>query len=210
MIRNIIFDMGNVLIYWCPERFLERCGIPEEDRPLLLQEVFGCVEWIQLDRGIISFEEGLAAMCRRLPERLHPVARELTLNWWRDHLLPVEGMADLARELKGMGYGVYLLSNAKLDLHEYFDRIPGSECFDGRIVSADWKLLKPQPEIYQVLLREYGLKAEECFFVDDLFINVEAALLVGMSGAIFRGADDLRRNLIQAGVPVQPPAQKTE
>lgn len=203
MIRNIILDMGNVLIHWCPERFVERYGLSEEDRALVLQEVFTSVEWIQLDRGIISFEEGIGALCRRLPERLHTAARELTLDWWRDCLFPVEGMGELVRELKGLGYGIYLLSNAKADLPLYFDRIPGSECFDGRIVSADWKLLKPQPEIYELLLRQFGLKAEECFFADDLFINVEAALLVGMSGTIFRGAKELRRALIEAGVPVK-------
>ena len=201
MIRNIILDMGNVLIHWCPERFVERYGLSEEDRALVLQEVFTSVEWIQLDRGIISFEEGIGTMCRRLPERLHTAARELTLDWWRDCLFPVEGMGELVRELKGLGYGIYLLSNAKADLPLYFDRIPGSECFDGRIVSADWKLLKP--EIYELLLRQFGLKAEECFFADDLFINVEAALLVGMSGTIFRGAKELRRALIEAGVPVK-------
>lgn len=202
MIRSIVFDMGNVLIHWRPEFFLEREGIPEEDRLPLLREVFGSVEWAQLDRGAIPPEEGIASMCRRLPPRLHGLARELTLGWWKRCLLPVEGMADLIRELKGLGYGIYLLSNASVDLPRFFNRIPGSECFDGRIVSADWKLLKPQPELYQVLLREYALNAEECFFVDDLFINVEAAVLVGMSGTVFRGANGLRQALREAGVPV--------
>lgn len=205
MIRNIIFDMGNVLIHWRPDLFLEREGLPEEDRALLLRELFGSVEWIQMDRGTLSLQDGIDAVNRRLPERLHGEARELTVSWWQRHLLPVEGMSDLVRELKGLGYGIYLLSNAKSDLPEYFGRIPGSEYFDGRIVSADWKLLKPQPELYRVLFREYGLKPEECFFADDLNINIEAAVLVGMSGAIFRGADDLRRALIRAGVPVSPP-----
>ena len=91
MIRNIILDMGNVLIHWCPERFVERYGLSEEDRALVLQEVFTSVEWIQLDRGIISFEEGIGTMCRRLPERLHTAARELTLDWWRDCLSPWRG-----------------------------------------------------------------------------------------------------------------------
>lgn len=203
MIRNLIFDMGNVLIHWDPPRFMERMGLPEEDRALLLTEVFGSVEWIQTDRGTLSFEDGLKEMCAHLPERLHRAARELTLDWWKDNLLPVEGMAELVRELKGLGYNIYLLSNAKLDLHQYFDRIPGSECFDGMIVSADWKLLKPQPELYHVLLQEYGLKAEECFFTDDLNINIEAAVLVGMSGTVFRGAAGLRRTLTEAGVPVK-------
>ena len=74
---------------------------------------------------------------------------------------------------------------------------------DGRILSSSYKLLKPQPEIYRVLLQEYDLRAEECFFVDDLFINVEAAMLVGMSGAIFRGAAPLRQALAEAGVGVK-------
>lgn len=205
MIRSIVFDMGNVLIHWRPAFFIEQEGVPAEDRPLLLREVFGSVEWIQLDRGTVSPEEGIASMCRRLPPRLRGPARELTLGWWKRCLLPVEGMAELIRELKGLGYGIYLLSNAKIDLPLYFDRIPGSECFDGRIVSAEWKLLKPQPELYRVLLREYGLKAEECFFVDDLAVNVEAAVQTGMSGTVFQGADSLRRALAQAGVPVRQP-----
>lgn len=205
MIRNIVFDMGNVLIHWTPELFVERLGIPEEDRPLLLREVFGSVEWIQMDRGTLSLEEGLAIISRRLPERLRDPARELTLDWWRYWLLPVEGMADLVREVKELGYGVYLLSNSKVDLPLFFGRIPGSECFDGKIVSADWKLLKPQPEIYGTLLREYGLRAEECFFIDDLNINIEGAWFVGMDGAIFDGdLSRLRRRLNAAGVPVKP------
>ena len=116
-----------------------------------------------------------------------------------------EGMAELIRELKGLGYGIYLLSNAKADLPLYFDRIPGSECFDGRIVSADWKLLKPQPEIYETLLREFRLKPEECFFIDDLSVNVEGARRAGLDGAVFFGdIPRLRRELIAAGVPCAP------
>lgn len=202
MIRNIVFDMGNVLIKWRPETLVERLGVLEEDRPLLIQEVFASVEWVQLDRGTATWEQASEKMCRRLPERLHGAVRELTGRWWQRPLFPMEGMAEIVRELKSLGYGIYLLSNASVDLPRYFGRIPGSEYFDGRIVSADWKLLKPQPELYQILLREYGLKAEECFFVDDLFINVEAAVLVGMSGTVFRGTEALRRSLREAGVPI--------
>ena len=189
----------------CPEVFVDRLGVPEEDRAPLLSEVFGRVEWVQLDCGTISFADAEAAMCRRLPERLHSAVHTLVFDWWKRPLLPIEGTAEVVRELKALGYGIYLLSNANVDLPKYFDRIPGSECFDGRIVSAEWKLLKPQPELYRVLLREYGLNAEECFFVDDLAVNVEAAVQTDMSGTVFQGADSLRRALAQAGVPVRQP-----
>jgi len=205
MIRNIIFDMGNVLIHFIPDVFLDRLSVPEEDCPLLLREVFGSVEWVQLDRGSIDEAEAVAAMQGRLPRRLRGYVPPLVGDWWNSGpLLPMEGMAGLLEELKGLGYGLYLLSNASVHLPDYFDRIPGSQLFDGKIVSADWKLLKPQHEIYEVLFRVYRLKPEECFFIDDLAINIEGALCTGMPGAIFYGEmDRLRRELNAAGVPVR-------
>ena len=203
MIRNIVFDMGNVLIHWYPDIFVERLELPEEDQQQLKQEVYGREEWTLLDQGMIESEEAIAAMCRRLPERLHGVARELTLNWWKPAPIPVVGMAELIRELKGMQYGIYLLSNAGADNDRYFGLIPGSECFDGKIISALWKLLKPQREIYEVLFQEYGLKPEECFFIDDLPANIQGARDAGMDGAVFGGdVAHLRRQLRDAGIPV--------
>lgn len=204
MIRQVVFDMGNVLVHYRPRRLVQLVGAAEEDQPLLLREVFGSVEWVRLDRGCMESEEAIAAMSARLPRRLHPAARTLVEGWWKLELAPVEGMEALVGEVKALGLGVYLLSNATVHLPEYFDQIPGSQYFDGRVVSADWKLLKPQPEIYRTLLREYGLRPEECFFVDDLNVNVEGACHVGMTGAVFDGdMARLRRALQEAGVPVK-------
>ncbi len=202
MIRNIVFDMGNVLIHFCPELLIEQMQIPEEDRPLLLSEVFHNVEWVQLDRGSVTWEDAIRGMCSRLPAHLHDAADKLVRGWWNRPLIPVEGMAGLIREVKSLGYGIYLLSNASMDLPRYFPRIPGSEYFDGMIFSAQWKLLKPQPELYHVLFREYHLKPEECFFIDDLPTNVEGAICVGMPGTVFRDVPSLRHYLAKAGIPV--------
>lgn len=205
MIRHIVFDMGQVLIQWRPELLAAQAGVPEEDIPPLCGAVFSSVEWIQLDRGTISKEDALRAMCRGLPERLHAAAEGLVRGWWRPPLLPIPGMEGLIAELKGLGYGIYLLSNASSELHEYFHRIPGSQYFDGKIVSADWELLKPQHEIFETLFREYRLKPEECFFIDDLVPNVEGARYAGMDGTVFDGdLARLRRSLNAAGIPVGP------
>lgn len=205
MIRNIVFDMGQVLIYFYPDMFLRRLGVPEEDWPLLEREMFRSVEWAQTDRGTLDEAGAVEAFCARLPERLHACVRAMVWDWWKEPLIPVEGMEELIGELKGLGYGIYLLSNASSRLHEYFPRIPGSQYFDGKLVSADWKMLKPEREIFQTLFREFGLKPEECLFIDDLPHNVEGAVFSGMGGIIFR--DDvslLRRELIAAGIPVKP------
>lgn len=205
MIRHIVFDMGEVLIRWRPELLAAQLEIPEEDVQPLCRAVFSSVEWVQLDRGTISKEDALAAMCAGLPERLRAGAEGLVRDWWKRPLIPVPGMEELIEELKGLGYGIYLLSNASSELHEYFHRIPGSQYFDGKIVSADWKLLKPQHEIFETLFREYNLRPEECFFIDDLPANIEGARYAGMDGAVFDGGlSHLRRRLIAAGVPVKP------
>ena len=205
MIRNLVFDMGNVLIHYIPQVFMDRLGVPAEDQPLLAREVFGSVEWIRMDRGTLGQEEAVAAMEARLPRRLWEYARRLVLGWWLDGpLMPVEGMAALLEELKGLGYGLYLLSNATVRQPEYFPGIPGSQFFDGAVISTHWKVLKPEREIYEILFREYGLEPSECFFVDDLNINVEGALCAGMDGYIFDGdVGRLRQALCRAGVPVK-------
>ena len=196
--------MGGVLIEWRPDKLIARLGYEGEDARLLLREVFGDSEWVGLDRGRVSEEEAMAAFRARLPERLHGAVEPL-VYWWRDPLWPVPGMAELIAELKGLGYGIYLLSNATSALHGYFPRIPGSAHFDGMIVSADHLLLKPQHELYEVLFGRFGLDPAECFFLDDSPANVDAALMLGMTAAVFDGGmPRLRRAMQKAGIPVRP------
>lgn len=203
MIKNIVFDMGGVLIHYVPGYILSHLDLPEEDSKLLERDVFNSVEWVQLDRGTISQEDAVAAMRARLPRRLHAAAERVVGGWWELELRPMAGMEELLAELKERGYGVYLLSNATARQPEYFGRIPGSQYFDGRLVSAFCHQLKPEREIFDTLLREFGLRAEECFFVDDSSANVEAARRAGLDGAVFYGdADRLRRELARAGAAV--------
>ena len=110
MIRNIVFDMGGVLIAWDPVRIVARLGAEGEDARLLLREVFQSVEWVSLDRGTLSEHEALERFRARLPERLHGAA-ERCVFWWREPLWPIPGMAELIGELAGLGYRIELLSN---------------------------------------------------------------------------------------------------
>ena len=204
MIKSVVFDMGGVMREYAPPKMLAQLGVPEPDREKLLREVFGSPEWIGLDRGGLSEEEAVAGMCGHLPERLHAWAGRIVREWWTLPFEPIPGMAELARELKSRGCGVYMLSNAAPTLHEYFARIPGTEVFDGLFVSSDWKLLKPEPAIYETFLRHFGLRAEECFFIDDAPANVDGARRVGMRAALYCGdMPRLRAELRAAGVDVR-------
>ncbi len=203
MIRNIVFDMGNVLVRFDPELFMDRLGVAVEDRPPLRREVFKSLEWVQMDRGSLRDEDAVPRMCRRLPSRLHETVRQLVLEWDQP-LLEIEGSLDLVRELKALGYGLYLLSNASLRQHAYWPHVPAGRYFDGTLISADVKLIKPQPEFYRLFFETFSLLPEECFFIDDSNYNIEGALNSGMSGAVFYGDIALlRRALREAGIPVQ-------
>ena len=196
MIKNIVFDMGQVLIHWSPQLMTSYLELPEKDAAMVEKELFRNVEWVQLDHGVISEEDAVCSVCKRLPEHLHDGVQKLVTGWWKWPLVPVAGMAELVRELKAMGYGIYLLSNASSRLHEYFHRIPGAECFEGKVVSADLKLLKPQAEIFHALYQKFDLNPAECVFIDDAPANAEGAIMTGMQSIVFHGdAARLRQEL---------------
>ena len=204
MIKHIVFDMGGVLIRWDPAVIIARLGLNAEDSFLLRREVFECFEWAAMDHGIMTQQEGCERICRRLPSRLHASAASCVFDWWKAPLDPIPGTADLIYELKALGFGIYLLSNATSVVHQFFDRIPGSECFDGKLISADVRLLKPQHEIYELLFSTFSLRPDECFFIDDNLLNVDGAYAVGMPGTVF--FEDFRRlrdELRTAGIPVR-------
>ena len=202
MIRNILFDMGNVLLRFDRQVFLDRLDVSEADKQLLLREVFLSPEWVEMDRGTLREETAEPIMCSRLPAHLHDAVHQLT-SCWDQPILPMEGMEELVRELKQAGYGIYLLSNASVRQHAYWPRVPGSELFDGKLISADEGVMKPQPEIYRLCLERFGLKAEECFFIDDVPANIEGAQFCGISGVVFHAdALQLRKDLREAGVRI--------
>lgn len=206
MIKNIVFDFGNVLVDFDVKRIAETFGTAEEDVELILRRVFQTSTWTALDRGVITFDEAEKAMCGKLPERLHGIVHNILFHWSDYAMFPMPGMAELVRELKELGYGIYLLSNATVQQAEYFHRVPGNEYFDGRITSGEWKYLKPEHELYEALFDTYKLNPDECIFIDDVPGNIEAGERVGMRGIVFfkNNMSYLREELITAGVPVKP------
>lgn len=202
MIRNIVFDMGRVMIDYEVRVFYERFGIEQSDRRLLTEEIFTSIEWIQMDRGLLDEEDALEIWRRRLPKRLHEQMRKMVLCW-NEPIMPIEGMAQLVKELKENGYNIYLLSNATRRQHEYWPDIPGNEYFDDTLISADVKLVKPQPEIFEAAYRKFGIQPEESLFVDDNQANAEASCLTGMKAFVFRkDVMALRNWLRQQGVRI--------
>lgn len=204
-IRTIVFDMGQVLMYFNPRVYIERQGITDPtDFALLMREIFQKVEWIQLDRGVITIDHAVEVITARLPEHLRKDAEDILRGWWKGPIMPVPGMEALIKELKDLGYGLYMLSNANGTLNTYAPRIPGTQYLDGRLVSADWGMLKPERGIFEKLAELYDLDLTECVFIDDSPTNIEGAIRAGLQGIVFHDdVEELRRELQLLGVPVK-------
>ena len=199
MIKNIVFDMGGVLLDFNGKKTTERFVEDVDLRETFFNEVFRSVEWMRLDRGTITEEEAVEAINSRLPKSLHSKTLEL-LHHWYDVLYPIEGMGELMNELKGKGYNLYILSNASTTLHEYVNRVPGVKNVTSVFCSADYKCMKPELEIYHKFFEVNDLIPEECIFIDDNAINIEACLRTNMDGIIFNNVLDLRNKLKLKGI----------
>ncbi|MBR6120552.1 MAG: HAD family phosphatase [Oscillospiraceae bacterium] len=200
MIRNILFDMGSVLVDFNPLRFTVEAKLSPEDAQLIREELFHSIEWAQLDRGTLTDPELLEIMKPRFPERLWP-----SLEWmicrWDEPPVMVPGMYELVEELSRAGYGLYLLSNAALRHDEYWPRYPVSRFFGDRLlISSHEKITKPDPRFYRLALERFGLDPAECVFIDDVPVNAEGAVYCGIGAIVFRDARRLRRELQARGV----------
>lgn len=190
MIKNIVFDMGNVLVGYDSMRVCRQFIANEEDQKEVCTAVFVSPEWIFLDMGLMTEEQALEKIERRLPERLHQAARDC-MKYWPDYCMwPIQEMKEVVHSLKEQGYAIYLCSNASMRLPQLYQKvIPGIEYFDGVLFSAPERCIKPQREIYERLFDRFSLKPEECFFIDDLQLNIDGARACGMDGYCFHDGD---------------------
>ena len=157
MIKNLVFDLGNVVLILDWNSVLDKYADNEEDKKLLNQATFESEEWIKLDDGAIE-KSGL-------------VINDEIINF-----------IDASKE---KGYHIYVLSNAPLDIPEYIENIGLEAKLDGKIISAQERLSKPNHKIYELLLNRYNLNAEECLFMDDRKENIEAARECKLNGYVF-------------------------
>jgi len=184
-IKNIIFDMGNVLLQFNPYISLDYYCENEEDKKIIYQELFKGPEWIMGDEGKITNGQRYELVKARVPERLHQTLKLIVENW--DMCMKeVPGAQDFHRLVREKGFHTYILSNACNRFYHFFPKYFDMKSFDGVVVSSDVKMIKPYPQIYEYILKKYELKPEECLFIDDVEANVEAAKAAGMKAFVFR------------------------
>ena len=185
-VRNVIFDMGNVLMTFNGPYFASCFTDTPEDAALLNAALFGSPLWTLLDSGTIGHETITRYAEHHLPERLHPNLHEC-LAHWPERSEAISDVNELGIRLKEEGFGVYVLSNASTRIMEQLGHAPVIPYVDGVVVSANERMMKPDPSIYQQLCERYGLDPAECLFVDDNEDNCIGARVAGMHAYHFTG-----------------------
>ena len=194
MIKNIIFDIGNVLLQFKPLEYLKKTFDDDLIEEILYKEIFKSEEWLHLDRGTLTQAEAVNIISLRNPN--YKIHIHECMDNWIDLLTPIEGTVKILNELKESGYKLYLLSNFhSLAFETIYSKYDFFKHFDGGIISYKENLLKPEAEIYTKLLETYNLNAEECLFIDDTLANIEAAKRLHINTLHFDNCETLEQNL---------------
>ena len=194
MIRHLIYDFGAVLVDWDPRRLYVPYFGDEARADWFLTEICP-YEWnAQVDAGR-SLKEVTEERVALFPEWEKEI--RLYFDRWIDMMGDgIPGMEALVRDYKARGYGAWGLTNWSWETFPLIrDRYPVFGLLDGFVVSGKEKTVKPGPRIYRILLERYGLRAEECIFIDDNPKNTAGAEAVGIRGLVFQDAAQLRRDL---------------
>ncbi len=184
LIKNIVFDVGNVLVRWDPVSVVIKTFPDVVDPKELSKAIFKHETWLDLNRGIISEEQAMALYRERLPA--HAREFEFMMDNVRASLLPLEDSIALLRKLS-KHYKVFALTDNTIEIMAYlkkqYDFWP---LFEGIVVSAEVGVLKPSKAIYHHLLDVYQLNAQETIFIDDHLPNVQGAREVGIKAIRFQ------------------------
>ena len=195
-----VFDVGNVLYGWDPDSFLVRQIADDHARLRFIEDV-DLWSWHDSLDGGRPFDEASAELSEKFP------AYAELISAWGERFGetisdPVPGVHAIVEELDARGVPLFGITNFSADFWTPFHA--RERAFFGRfrdiVVSGEEKLLKPDPAIYYLALRRFGLRPEQALFIDDREINVEGALAVGMHAHLFVGAEDLRARLEAEGL----------
>lgn len=181
--KNIVFDLGGVVIDWSPKRVLNEFPGDKKLPESLFQRGFFEQYWSEFDRGMLTEEklvEEMVAYAGKPYEECYEFVRFI-----KHSLVDIPRTVELIKTLSTRGYGLYCLSNMSFEFYDYLKVRDVFGYFDGQVISAHEHIIKPEEGIYRLLLERYNLNPRECLFIDDLEPNIKAAAALGINTVHF-------------------------
>jgi putative hydrolase of the HAD superfamily len=201
VLKNVIFDLGGVLLEWNPETILQRCYADADTQAAVRAALFRHDDWRAFNRGELAEAELISRTVERCDRTRDDLVRVLDIV--RDSLVEKPDTVEILRALHGRGIPLFCLSDMPMSVFNHVRRRHAFwKVFRGIVVSGDVGMMKPSREIFEHLLSRYRLNPEETVFVDDLPRNIEGARSVGLDAILFSDAQQCRRELYaRLGIP---------
>lgn len=194
MIKNVIFDVGKVLVEYAPDSYMERLGFDLKTRQAVNQAMFQNPLWEESDRGKLSTEELLEKFIFNDKEYKEEITKAYQTVGNTIELFPYS--VAWIKELKQRGYRVYILSNyAEVTYEQTKEKMEFLPYVDGAVFSFQCKWIKPEREIYEELCRKYSIEPRESVFLDDRLDNIEQARNLGFFGIQFESYEQAVKEL---------------
>ncbi|MHA1763981.1 MAG: HAD family hydrolase [Promethearchaeota archaeon] len=201
MIKNIIFDLGNVLLSFKPEDYLKLHTRDTARINTFLNKITRSQTWWKLDQGLITMREAENYFLNTYPEETDLLIPFLAN--WMDILKPIDKNIQIVKELKQNGYKLYVLSNFIKEAYEHVKHIHNFfVLFDGKILSWEIKLTKPDIRIYETLIEIFNINPQESVFLDDIRGFLTHAKKLGMKVIWVKLDTDIREKLRELNVKI--------
>lgn len=190
--KNLVFDMGNVLIEWNSEKILKAITEDIHLQDLLRKEVFETGLWVETDEGVKTREEVIEIVTGKLGEDYRNEITQL-LRYWYKYVDVFTKVQDRIIELSKSGYSIYILSNTAFTFYDLVKEgyLPATSVAKGMVLSCEEKVLKPDEKIYNILLERYNLDPHDTMFFDDLPENIWGAARCGINGFVVENESEL-------------------
>lgn len=200
MYKNIIFDFGGVVVQFNPKDFLMDHFMNKRAEEIVYELTFGSQEWQDLDRGIITREEGNAAMLENAARVNRVFEVQTVIDEWPTILRTKESTVHTMQKLKAAGYRLYYLTNIPADIMDELRQREWFSLFDDGVASCEVHLCKPEPAIYTTLMQTCNLAYDESIFIDDNKVNAQAAYNLGITGILYKNPKSFERALRACGI----------
>ncbi len=184
MIKNIVFDIGNVILNFEYQEVIKKFTDVLEEQDFILKNIIQSPEWLEynlIDTGFITRDEAIKLAQDRTNHE-HDDLIDYFWNNYNDYAFVDLNVLDLIKDLKKKGYKIFLLSNINPYTHKVVEKSGLFDLVDGYVLSYLDHQIKPYESIYQTLFERYSLKPEECAFIDDNIKNIDTAWRLGMLG----------------------------
>lgn len=203
MYKNVIFDLGGVVVDFKPHDFLLEHFFDAEVEQKVYDITFGSEEWQLLDAGNLTRQRGNEIMMEKARQSGCAFEVQSVLDDWIRTLRTRGRTYDVMKRLHKMGFRLFYLSNIPEDALSYLRQQEFFALFEGGIASCQIHINKPDRRIYETLLRYYKLSHEETIFIDDSKPNVAAAFELGITAIHYKGSSSLIKALNSCGIPLK-------